>query len=158
FGGAPAATPIASLLEAGGTPPSTAIDAKADVVVLPYSSGTTGRPKGVLLTHRNLVANICQTEAVFPAEAERVIAVLPFYHIYGLTVLLNISLHRGDMIVTMPRFDLEQFLGLMQDHAITRVYLLPPIVPALANRPALSRYGLRPLCPLNSRPPTPHGH
>ncbi|TMD07406.1 MAG: 4-coumarate--CoA ligase family protein [Chloroflexi bacterium] len=150
FGEAPGATPFASLLEAGGTPPSTAIDAKADVVVLPYSSGTTGLPKGVMLTHRNLVANICQTEAVFPAEAERVIAVLPFYHIYGLTVLLNISLHRGDTIVTMPRFDLEQFLGLMQDHAITRAYLVPPIVLALAKHPVVSRYDLRSLVSINS--------
>src|SRR5439155_780235 len=123
FGEATEATSFASLLEAGGSVPKASIAPRTDVVVMPYSSGTTGLPKGVMLTHYNLVANICQTEPLFPSEVERVIAVLPFYHIYGLTVLLNISLHRGDTVITMPRFDLEQFLQLLQQHAVTRAYL-----------------------------------
>jgi len=104
----------------------------------------------VMLTHYNLVANICQTEPLFPAEIERVIAVLPFYHIYGLTVLLNISLHRGDTVITMPRFDLEQFLQLLQQHGVTRAYLVPPIVLALAKHPLVEKYNLGALRSINS--------
>src|SRR2546423_14837356 len=104
FGEATEATSFASLLEAGGSGPKVSIAPRTDVVVMPYSSGTTGLPKGVILTNYNLGANICQTEPLFPAAIQRVIAVLPFYHIYGLTVLLNISLHRGDTVITMPRF------------------------------------------------------
>ena len=150
FGEAAGATSLSTLVKPGASVPTVAIDPREDVVVLPYSSGTTGLPKGVMLTHHNLVANICQTEAVFPSEYERVIAVLPFYHIYGLTVLLNISLHRGDTIITMPRFDLEQFLQLMQRHSITRAYLVPPIVLALAKHPLVAEYNLSSLLSINS--------
>src|SRR5256885_2378114 len=137
-------------LEAGGSVPKVSIAPRTDVVVMPYSSGTTGLPKGVMLTHYNVVANICQTEPLFPAEIERVIAVLPFYHIYGLTVLLNISLHRGDTVITMPRFDLEQFLQLLQQHAVTRAYLVPPIVLALAKHPLVEKFNLSSLRSINS--------
>jgi acyl-CoA synthetase (AMP-forming)/AMP-acid ligase II len=150
FGEAPGATSFASLLQSGDAVPSVSIAPRTDVVVMPYSSGTTGLPKGVMLTHHNLVANILQSEALFPVEMERVIAVLPFYHIYGLTVLLNISLHRGDTVITMPRFDLEQFLQLMQQHAVTRAYLVPPIVLALAKHPLVEKYNLSSLRSINS--------
>jgi acyl-CoA synthetase (AMP-forming)/AMP-acid ligase II len=150
FGEAPGVTSFASLLQSGDAVPPVSIAPRTDVVVMPYSSGTTGLPKGVMLSHYNLVANICQTEALFPPEVERVIAVLPFYHIYGLTVLLNISLHRGDTVVTMPRFDLEQFLQLMQQYEVTRAYLVPPIVLALAKHPLVEKYQLGSLRSINS--------
>jgi acyl-CoA synthetase (AMP-forming)/AMP-acid ligase II len=83
------------------------------VVVLPYSSGTTGLPKGVMLTHYNLVANMCQAEPAFKLrEHEVVLSFLPFFHIYGMSVLMNLSLSFGGTVVTMPRFDLEQALQL----------------------------------------------
>jgi acyl-CoA synthetase (AMP-forming)/AMP-acid ligase II len=120
-----------------------AIDPDVDLAVLPYSSGTTGMPKGVMLTHRNLVANILQTKAaVQMGEDEVVIAVLPFFHIYGMQVLMNGVLEHGAKLVTMPRFDLEQFLSLVQEHRVTRAFVVPPIVLALAKHPLVDAYDL----------------
>jgi len=114
-----------------------------DVVVLPYSSGTTGFPKGVMLTHHNLVANLLQTEAPIALDEDEVVfAVLPFFHIYGMTVLMNYSLARGATVVTVPRFDLVQMLELTQQRRITRLFLVPPIVLALARHPIIDRYDL----------------
>ena len=114
-----------------------------DVVVLPYSSGTTGLSKGVMLTHRNLIANIAQVlDPAGITEDEVFIAVLPFFHIYGMQVLMNTGLRAGATIVTMPRFDLEQFLQLHQDHGITRSFVAPPIVVALAKHPLVDQYDL----------------
>ena len=85
--------------------------------MLPYSSGTTGRGKGVILTHRNLVANLCQVEPVFQLESDvRILAVLPFFHIYGMTVMMNQGLHRRATVITMPKFDLKEFLRVISTH------------------------------------------
>jgi acyl-CoA synthetase (AMP-forming)/AMP-acid ligase II len=114
-----------------------------DVIALPYSSGTTGVSKGVMLTHRNLVANIAQV--LVPAqmrEDEKIIAVLPFFHVYGMQVLMNTGLRAGATTITMPRFDLEQFLRLHQDYAITRSFVAPPIVLALAKHPVVDQFDL----------------
>jgi acyl-CoA synthetase (AMP-forming)/AMP-acid ligase II len=115
----------------------------SDLVALPYSSGTTGLSKGVMLTHANLVANIVQTGvSARLRDDERLIAVLPFFHIYGMQVLMNCGLWAGATIVTMPRFDLEQFLTLMQDHKITRAFVAPPMVVAFAKHPIVDRFDL----------------
>jgi acyl-CoA synthetase (AMP-forming)/AMP-acid ligase II len=114
-----------------------------DVVSMPYSSGTTGTSKGVLLTHRNLVANIAQVlQPAQMREDERIIAVLPFFHIYGMQVLMNTGLRAGATIITMPRFDLEQFLRLHQEYGITRSFVAPPIVLALAKHPLVDQFDL----------------
>ncbi|KAF0984387.1 hypothetical protein FDP41_000286 [Naegleria fowleri] len=120
------------------------INPKEDLVVLPYSSGTTGLCKGVCLTHYNLVSNILQIGVELePLTAEDVIiAVLPFFHIYGLTVLCNKALYEGAKAVTMAKFDLETFLKLIQEHKITRVHLAPPIILALAKHPIVDKYDL----------------
>jgi acyl-CoA synthetase (AMP-forming)/AMP-acid ligase II len=151
YGEADGATPFASLLAAGGEPPDVPIDAAEDLVALPYSSGTTGLPKGVMLTHRNLVANICQMTAHGRlGDDDRVIAVLPFFHIYGLVVLMNLPLYRGATVVTMPRFDLAEFLRVVQDYRITRAYVVPPIVLALVKHPLVDEFDLSSLEFINS--------
>ena len=143
LGEAEGATPFISLAAADPIG-QVHVDPKNDVVVLPYSSGTTGLPKGVMLTHHNLVANMCQVLHVLELEAanERVLAVLPFFHIYGMQVLMNNIIFRGGTVVTMPRFDLEQYLQLIQDHKVTVAYTVPPIVLALAKHPLVDNYDL----------------
>jgi 4-coumarate--CoA ligase len=120
------------------------VDVMNDVVVLPYSSGTTGLPKGVMLTHHNLVANIAQTEPCvqLDAQGEVALAFLPFFHIYGMQVLMNTSLACGATVITMPRFDLEHALRLVQDHKVTRFFSVPPIVLALAKHPLVDQFDL----------------
>jgi acyl-CoA synthetase (AMP-forming)/AMP-acid ligase II len=142
FGEADGATPVASLLAEDAQPPLVSI-APADFVALPYSSGTTGFAKGVMLSHRNLVANVLQTGAGQGVrEDETLIAILPFFHIYGMTVILNLGLRHGATIVTMPKFELEPFLQVMAQRRVTRAFLVPPIVLALAKQPAVDRYDL----------------
>src|SRR5574341_1305466 len=133
FGASEGATPFASLLESDDKVPAVSIDPKNDLVVLPYSSGTTGLPKGVMLTHYNLVANLLQNAMVYETDENDVsVAVLPFFHIYGLTVVMSLGLYNGSTVVTMPRFELEPFLEVIQKYKVTLTAVVPPIVLALA--------------------------
>jgi acyl-coenzyme A synthetase/AMP-(fatty) acid ligase/pimeloyl-ACP methyl ester carboxylesterase len=142
FGEADGATPFASLLCEDRAIPSVEVGPD-DVALLPYSSGTTGLPKGVVLTHRNLVASLCQTRTVHRVrDDDVVIAVLPLFHIYGMQVTLNLGLSAGATVVVMPRFELETFLRLVQEHRVTRADLVPPIVLALAKQPIVDSFDL----------------
>jgi acyl-CoA synthetase (AMP-forming)/AMP-acid ligase II len=142
FGEAEGAVPFASLL-IDGKVPDVAIDPAKDLVALPYSSGTTGFSKGVMLTHRNLVANLVQASACLEiAEDEKFMAFLPFFHIYGMTVIMNQGLFHGVTLVSMPRFELEPCLQAVQDYRVTRFFLVPPIVVLLAKHPAIDKYDL----------------
>ncbi|BAJ32991.1 MULTISPECIES: AMP-binding protein [Kitasatospora] len=134
---------LAELAASDAPEPAPRLDPAADLAVLPYSSGTTGLPKGVMLTHRSVSTNLAQVDALLgPAPGERVLAVLPFAHIYGLTALLNRPLRARSTVVVLPRFDLEQFLTAIQRHRIEAVYVAPPIALALAKHPLVDRFDL----------------
>jgi acyl-CoA synthetase (AMP-forming)/AMP-acid ligase II len=135
---------VASLSSLAGEPLEDQVEVSPDdTIALPYSSGTTGLSKGVMLSHRNLVANLLQTSAMLPiAEGETILSFLPFFHIYGMQVLMNSALAQGGKVVTMARFDLEQFLQLSQDYKVTRAFVAPPIVLALAKHPIVDNYDL----------------
>lgn len=117
------------------------VDLHKHPVVIPYSSGTTGLPKGVMLSHHNLVANLVQTnDALNYQPGESALAALPFFHIYGMQVLMGSLLAAGVTIVTVPRFDMEQVLNLIQKYKITQFFAVPPIVLGLAKTPLLDQY------------------
>jgi acyl-CoA synthetase (AMP-forming)/AMP-acid ligase II len=143
FGEADGAISFDELLEHAGTPLQVAIDPRNDLVALPYSSGTTGLPKGVMLTHHNMIANLCQmreTEGI--TNEDTLVCVLPLFHIYGLQVIMNMGLRVGATIVMMPRFELEQFLKIIEEHRVTFAHIVPPIALALAKHPSIDQHDL----------------
>ena len=136
------------LLErAPAMPPPVAIDPMADMAALPYSSGTTGLSKGVMLTHHNMTANLRQFmdrpgEALQSSEHDVLLAHLPLFHIYGMQVLMNSAIASGGTQVMMRRFDMEQMLRLVSDHKITHLYTVPPVGLGLTLYPNVGDYDL----------------
>jgi acyl-CoA synthetase (AMP-forming)/AMP-acid ligase II len=143
------ATPFESL-RATGPAPAAPVSA-SDVALLPTSSGTTGLPKSVELTHRNLVASLGQTLLAHPvAEGDVVIAALPLFHIYGLQITLNLPLLAGATVVILPRFELGAFLRAIQDHGVTSAAVVPPMVLGLVAADIVDDYDLSTLRVLTS--------
>lgn len=139
LGDPPAGTEaFASLLTGSTTPPPIYVGPD-DLAVMPYSSGTTGFPKGVMLTQRNLIAQVMSLDAIDDADVVKpdapTIAVLPFFHIYGIMAFLTFGLVRGATIVTMPRFDMTMFLDLARKHEVPILHVVPPILLGLAKYP-----------------------
>ena len=135
----PGTTALAEVF--GGPIEQVAVDPATHTVVLPYSSGTTGLPKGVMLTHRNLVANIEQCRHTLRyGDDEVALAALPFFHIYGMQVLMNGLLANGVTAVSMPRFDMVEALTAVQELKITRFFAVPPIILGLANAPIVDEF------------------
>jgi len=149
---------IQDLFASTGPVPEVEVNAAEDVAVLPYSSGTTAMPKGVMLTHASIGVNLRQAEVLHPVGPDdRVIAVLPFFHIYGMIVLIELPLRNGATVVVLPKFDLVQFLDVLEKYRITRAYVAPPVVLALAKHPAVEgrdfselRYVLSAAAPLDA--------
>ncbi|HSP55275.1 MAG TPA: AMP-binding protein [Dehalococcoidia bacterium] len=117
------------------------INAREDIAALPYSSGTTGLPKGVMLTHYNLVSNVRQTCTSGLGSGYSVyLDFLPFYHIYGMIVLMACGFASGIPQVIMPRFDPATCLDLVQRHKVTNLFAVPPAMLALANFTEAEKY------------------
>ena len=150
FGEAPGCTSFSEIVANDGVAPKVSVQ-PGDVIALPYSSGTTGLPKGVMLTHRNLVANLAQCDFIDDSKpGDHTIGALPFFHIYGMVVVLCMLLRRGATVVTMPQFDLEMYLRLSQQYRVKAAYLVPPIALALAKHPLVDKYDLSSLKMINS--------
>ncbi|MEO6942682.1 MAG: AMP-binding protein [Terrimesophilobacter sp.] len=141
--GAEGHTNLRDLLTEQAAAPNVHFDPATHLAALPYSSGTTGLPKGVMISHRNLVANVEQSrQVIVVGEGDRVLAFLPFFHIYGMTVLLNLAVKQRATLVTMPRFDFVEFLRIMQDEKCSYVFIAPPVAVALAKHPLVDQYDL----------------
>jgi long-chain acyl-CoA synthetase len=115
------------------------IDPVNDIALLQYTGGTTGTPKGAMLTHQNLTANARQAQAIDPHqhEADRIIAVLPFFHVFANTCTLNRTVVNGGEMVMLPRFDAAQVLGAVQRVKATSLPGVPTMFQALLDHPAI---------------------
>ncbi|XP_057304021.1 uncharacterized protein LOC130641298 [Hydractinia symbiolongicarpus] len=117
------------------------VNAKDDVAYMMYSSGTTGLPKGVMMTHHNMICNTLQlADGVTPHKLTKALCVLPMFHIYGLVYIMFVHLVRGFTLYTLPSFDPETFLSALQNHKIEKVSTVPPIMLFLLNHPMVSKY------------------
>ncbi len=128
-------------------PEPVAINPKEDLALLQYTGGTTGLPKGVMLTHRNLVVNTVQCmewqeKKGDAQEQERVLAVLPFFHVYGMTVVMNLSVATGALMIILPRFDVKEVLETIQKEKPTQFPGAPTMYIGLLNHPDVSQYDL----------------
>ena len=113
------------------------------LAALPYSSGTTGLAKGVVLTHRTLVSNVCQFNEAFPMpDACPVLAFLPMFHIFGFTVITLCGLAAGAKLVTIPRFEPEPFLKAIATYRVSHLFVVPPVMQFLAGHPMLDAHDL----------------
>ncbi|XP_059481833.1 uncharacterized protein LOC132200407 [Neocloeon triangulifer] len=119
------------------------------LVALPYSSGTTGVPKGVMLTHRNMVASINQMDhpqmIAYGQDGpqERGLSVIPFFHIYGLQGTLNMSLSRGYHVITLPKFEPQSFSNAVRNYKPTMMALVPPLVKFMTQSPTVNAEDLQ---------------
>jgi acyl-CoA synthetase (AMP-forming)/AMP-acid ligase II len=113
------------------------------LALLPYSSGTTGLPKGVVLTHANLVTSVRQLDRHLRLTPDDVVlALAPFSHVMGFVITCALPLAAGATVVTMARFDLDAMLALVERHRVTVLVVPPPVMAALAVHPAVDRYDL----------------
>ena len=121
------------------------VDPERDIAVLQYTGGTTGTPKAAALTHGNLWANLRQIEVWFPEGErgkERTLAVLPFFHVFAMTSVMNFTLHSGGLLILLPRFELKQVLKTIDRKRPTLFPGVPTIYTAINNAPDLAKYDL----------------
>ena len=142
----PDAYDFMKLLEEPASPrPTIAINPREDVALLQYTGGTTGTPKGAMLTHTNLMANAMQNRAWYPRAREgqeTVLAVAPFFHVYGMTVAMNLPLSYGSTLVLIPRFDIDELLKAIDRYKPTIFPGVPTLYIAINHHPKAKRYDL----------------
>ncbi len=127
-----------------GNPPRPEVDPD-EVAALQYTGGTTGVAKGVMLTHRNLVTNVMQITSWLPeikCGEERFLAVLPFFHVFGMTVAMNFPIYCGGSMTLLPRFEIKDFLKTTGKARPTIAPLVPTIFTAIVNYPEVAKYDL----------------
>jgi long-chain acyl-CoA synthetase len=137
--------PEAELLSNDGRFTPTEIDPLNDIAVLQYTGGTTGTPKGAMLTHANLSVNVAQVSAWAPELAmaeEKVLAILPFFHVFAMTVVMNYGIERAAEIVIMPRFVLDDALKLVSKSKATIMPGVPTLFTAIINHKKLDSFDL----------------
>lgn len=137
------------------------INPAKDLAFLMYSSGTTGRPKGVMLSHQNIIANVLQIERAASGNlksgsditrvgGDKLLACLPFFHIFGLTSILHHTVRTGFLTLVMAQFEIQRWCQIVETHRVTFSYIVPPIMVLLAKHPAVDKYNLGSLRMLNS--------
>lgn len=129
----------------GNRPAPVAIDPQQDVAVLQYTGGTTGVPKGAMLTHANLTANMRQAALWFPEHLEgkeRMLGVLPLFHVFAMTCVMNLTLLMGGLIILLPRFDLDQVLQTIDKKKPSFFPAVPTIYTAINNHKDRNKYDL----------------
>jgi long-chain acyl-CoA synthetase len=133
----PRITSFSALIDNGGQCDAPSIDPARDIALIQYTGGTTGTPKGAMLTHQNLTANARQVDAVDPwrDQQDRIVGVLPFFHVFANTCVLNRTVHRGGMIAMLPRFDAAQTLALIERVKATALPGVPTMYQALLDHP-----------------------
>ncbi len=126
-------------------PPEVEINPMEDIAVLQYTGGTTGLPKGTMLTHFNLVSNAVGCAAWLKAKPgeDTALAVLPFFHIYGMTVVMNFSIYSGGTMILLPRFDTKQVLESIEKYKVTLFPGVPTMYAVIVNHPDVGKYNLR---------------
>ncbi len=116
-----------------------------DLAALQYTGGTTGTPKGVMLSHRNLLSNVVQLEAWVPdlrRGEERFLGILPFFHVFGMTVAMNLPLYTGCTVILVPRFEVREFLKILKKRRPTLFPGVPSIFVAIVAEPSARSYDL----------------
>lgn len=141
------AVTFTDFLNKAKTPPqSVAITPSEDVAVLQYTGGTTGRSKGVMLTHRNVLANVMQSYEFFQDKIElgkdRCLTVIPLFHVFGMTSCMNLSIYTGAMSIILPKFNLEEVLQTIKDMQPTSFPGVPTMYVAITNHPNIDQYDL----------------
>ncbi|EPE10362.1 4-coumarate- ligase [Ophiostoma piceae UAMH 11346] len=145
---------------ATGHKKAVAVGAHGDLAFLVYSSGTTGLPKGVCLTHRNVIANILQMSTVdglyfhpyggLDGKGDKGLGITPFFHIYGLVCCVMAFIYLGWELVSMSRFDIERACQLIEKHKLSFAYVPPPVILAFSKHPVVDKYDLTSMRMLHS--------
>lgn len=135
---------FAGLTANDGISPEADINPSEDIAVLQYTGGTTGTPKGAMLTHANLYANAVQAHALFPVtgQQQKMLAVLPFFHVFAMTVCMNVAVKGGMQILTIPRFELNDTLKLIDAQRPDYMPAVPAIFGAMNVHPKIDSYDL----------------